>query len=70
MKVLLDYDPTSMALYEPGGARVLIANWGGLDRFQHIESATTGPDVERLAKLKAAGFTAAEIVEMSKAGLL
>ena len=61
-KVLLDYDKSTDTVSAPDGSHIGVAK--GLEL--HKETST----VEELIKLKNAGFTAAEVIEIGKAGLL
>lgn len=70
VKTIVGYDPSNGELFDPNNGASLGCYWMGLAPMPDQPAAEARPDVERLAKLKAAGFTAAEIVEMSKAGLL
>lgn len=58
VKVLLDYDTDTGQIYSPDG--VSICAWSGLTPY------TQGLTVEQVAKLKAAGFEAEEIIELHR----
>ena len=67
MKVIIEYDPVTGQLSDKNG--VMIATWMGL---QADDAAVVGTavDTEKLVKLKNAGFTADELVELRRKELI
>ena len=64
-KVVIEYDKSTGDIYGIGESHPA-TTWLGLN----VESVQNKPEVRDLIKLKEAGFSAEEIVEMSKGGLL
>ena len=69
MKVLLDYEPASGQLSNCG---VYIATFIGLNEYKESEppADVESNNIDSMVKLKNSGFTAKEVIEISKAGLL
>lgn len=64
INVKLKYDKDTGMLYEGDGA-TMIASWNGLEQFE-TEDIDSFVPIDALCKLKNAGFTADEIVELRR----
>tara|TARA_R110000744_G_C19371578_1_gene562725 strand:- start:22850 stop:23044 length:195 start_codon:yes stop_codon:yes gene_type:complete len=62
-KVLLDYDKNTGNISKNG---THIASWAGLGEYEEPEVS----NIDAMVKLKNSGFTAKEVIELGKAGLL
>lgn len=78
MKILLDYDPESQWIIDPT-TQVQISLWAGLEQHEYKpEVITEEIEVEKVvrdctdkvAQLKASGFSTEDIIKMKEAGLL
>lgn len=69
-KVILDYAPSTGEIYDINN--VLLFTWPSLqaERYKPEEQTTGKTSVADLIKLKSAGFDAAEIIELTQAGLV
>ena len=65
MKVVVEYDPVTGTISDNEGT--YIGCWVGL---KHFEEGLSNSGVEVLIKLKDAGYTAEEVVQLKMGGLL
>ena len=66
MKIVLNYDPVTGQISNKDGG--FITSWMGLELHELQEGEVT--HISHLTLLKAAGFTASDIVELKGGGLL
>ena len=66
MKVLLEYDEKTGNMSQNG---IYIGAWVGLVEQKEPEDSKSS-NIDSMVKLKNSGFTAKEVIEISKAGLL
>jgi len=64
-KVLLNYDVQTGTLTNESG--MTVGTWAGLPTHKELKGNSK---VEDMIKLKNSGFTAEEVIEMGKAGLI
>lgn len=67
MKIVLDYDKDTGEIKDPDNG-VTVATWVGL--AHHIAKESEGVEVSDLVALKEAGYTAEEIIELKKKGII
>lgn len=64
MKILLDYDQATGTMTDANGA--IVGTWAGAKGFEMEPTVS----VRDLVKMKDAGFTAEDIVELKNSGVL
>lgn len=67
IKIVLDYDKDADKIIDPDNGRT-IAHWAGL--AHHAAKESEGVKVSDLVELKEAGYTAEEIIELKKKGVI
>ena len=68
MKIVVEYDPIAGTLTNPSN-QAYLGMFLNLD-YEEATGAAKGPAIETLVKLKNAGFTADEIVELKRKELI
>lgn len=69
MKIQVEYDPATGQMSDPTNG-ALLTSWTGLSHLEVKEQEAKESNVADLAKLKSAGFTAEEIMQMKREGLV